>query len=79
MSRTCKTITLSFPPAFLKQIEKLAKKENRTKSELFREALRPYMVERKWESLQREMSAKAANLGIKTEADVERIVDENCK
>jgi CopG family transcriptional regulator/antitoxin EndoAI len=77
--RTYKTITLSFPPAFLKQIEKLAKKENRTKSELFREALRRYMAERKWESLQREMSAKASSLGIKTEADVERIVDENCK
>jgi len=74
--RTYKTITLSFPPAFLKQIEKLAKKENRTKSELFREALRRYMAERKWESLQREMSAKAKSLGIKTEADVERIVDE---
>ena len=74
--RTYKTITLSFPPAFLKQIEKLAKKENRTKSELFREALRRYMAERKWESLQREMSAKAKSLGIKTEANVERIVDE---
>ena len=76
MLRTYKTITLSFPPAFLKQIEKLAKKENRTKSELFREALRRYMAERKWESLQREMSAKAKSLGIKTEADVEKMVDE---
>lgn len=74
--RTYKTITLSFPPAFLKQIEKLARKENRTKSELFREALRRYMAERKWESLQREMAARAKSLGIKTEADVERIVDE---
>lgn len=76
MSRTYKTISLSFPPDLLKQIEKLARKENRTKSELFREALRRYMAERKWESLRREMSAKAKSLGIKTEADVERIVDE---
>ena len=76
MLRTYKTITLSFPPDLLKQIERLAKKENRTKSELFREALRRYMADRKWESLQREMAAKAKKLGIKTEADVERIVDE---
>jgi CopG family transcriptional regulator/antitoxin EndoAI len=74
--RTYKTITLSFPPAFLKQIERLAKKENRTKSELFREALRRYMAEQKWESLQREMSTKAKSLGIETEADVEKVVDE---
>lgn len=74
--RTYKTITLSFPPAFLKQIERLAKKENRTKSELFREAVRRYMAEQKWESLQREMSAKAKSLGIETEADVEKVVDE---
>ena len=76
MSRTYKTISLSFPPDLLKQIEKLARKENRTKSELFREAVRRYMAERKWESLQREMSAKAKSLGIKTEADVEKMVDE---
>lgn len=74
--RTYKTITLSFPPDLLKQIEKLARKENRTKSEFFREAVRRYMAEQKWESLQREMSVKAKSLGIETEADVEKMVDE---
>jgi metal-responsive CopG/Arc/MetJ family transcriptional regulator len=33
------------PPAQFKQVEKLAKKENRTLSELIREALRRYQQE----------------------------------
>ena len=40
--RTSKTISVSLPPLQLKQAEKLARKENRTMSELFREALRQY-------------------------------------
>lgn len=55
--RTYKTIILSFPPDLLEKIERLARKENRTKSEFFRETVRRYMAEQKWESLQREMSA----------------------
>ena len=40
--RTSKTLSVSLPPAQLKQAERLAKKENRTLSELVREALRQY-------------------------------------
>ena len=40
--RTSKTISVSLPPLQLKQAERLAKRENRTMSELFREALRQY-------------------------------------
>jgi predicted transcriptional regulator len=40
--RTSKTISVSLPPLQLKRAEKLARKENRTMSELFREALRQY-------------------------------------
>ena len=40
--RTSKTLSISMPPAQLKDMEKLAKKENRTLSELVREALRQY-------------------------------------
>jgi Arc/MetJ-type ribon-helix-helix transcriptional regulator len=35
------------PPAQLKQVERLARKENRTLSELVREALRQYQQKRK--------------------------------
>ena len=40
--RTSKTVSISLPPAQLKQVERLAKKESRTMSELVREALRQY-------------------------------------
>ena len=40
--RTSKTLSVSLPPTQLKQAERLARKENRTMSELVREALRQY-------------------------------------
>ena len=40
--RTSKTLSVSLPPAQLKRAERLAKRENRTLSELVREALRHY-------------------------------------
>ena len=38
-----KLITISLPPPLVKKAEELAKEENRTKSELLREALRFYV------------------------------------
>ncbi len=40
---TRKLITISLPPPLVKQAEELAREENRTKSELLREALRFYV------------------------------------
>ena len=40
--RTTKTLSVSLPPAQFKRAERLAKRENRTLSELVREALRQY-------------------------------------
>jgi predicted transcriptional regulator len=40
--RTSRTLSVSLPPAQLKRAERLAKRENRTLSELVREALRHY-------------------------------------
>jgi len=44
--RTRKLITVSLPPPLLKKAERVAKQENRTKSELVREALRFYVETR---------------------------------
>ena len=41
--RTSKTISISLPPGQLRQMERVAKKENRTMSELMREAFRRYV------------------------------------
>ncbi|MFQ5840583.1 MAG: ribbon-helix-helix protein, CopG family [Candidatus Methylomirabilales bacterium] len=43
---TRKLVTISLPPPLLKQAEQIARRENRTKSELLREALRFYVATR---------------------------------
>lgn len=73
--RTTKVLSLSLPPALLREAERVAKAEGRTKSELFREALRRYVQERRWRELQRYGAEQARHLGV-TEADVERKVRE---
>ena len=40
---TRKLVTISLPPTLLKEAERVAREENRTKSELLREALRLYV------------------------------------
>lgn len=74
--RTTKLISFSIMPDFLKQVEKAAKEENRTKSELIREALRRYLEDREWENLTRYARRKSAETGIDTEAEIQRVVDE---
>lgn len=53
--RTSKTLSVSLPPAQLKRAERMAKRENRTLSELVREALRQY--EQKQDSLNYDLIA----------------------
>jgi len=72
--RTTQTWTVSLPPRLIKEAERVAKEEDRTKSELVREALRMYIEERRWRKLQRQTAIKAQALGIKTEEDVDRLV-----
>lgn len=77
--RTSKTISVSLPPEQLKRTVRLAKRENRTLSELVREALRQY--EQKQESPINydliaalravQNSAKKAGLDRLTEAQID--------
>ena len=76
MLRLTKLISISIMPDFLREVEKVAKEENRTKSELIREALRRYIEDREWEKLTRYARMKSAETGIKTEEDIQRVVDE---
>lgn len=57
----------------LARAEKLAKKEDRTMSELMREALRYYERQRWWEETNAYGRAQATALNI-TEDDVERLI-----
>jgi CopG family transcriptional regulator/antitoxin EndoAI len=73
--RTTRTWTVSLPPNLIREAERTAKEEDRTKSELVREALRFYIEERRWRKLQRDTAARAEVLGLRDEDDVERLVD----
>jgi CopG family transcriptional regulator/antitoxin EndoAI len=76
--RTTKILSLSLPPELLREAERIAKKEGRTKSELFREALRRYIQEQRWAELRRYGARQARRLEL-TEADVEPLIAEDRK
>lgn len=71
-----RTVTISIPPALARAADRLARKEGRTRSELFREAFRQYASRmERWErifELGRDVSRRRAL----TESDVERMVKE---
>ena len=69
-----KIISISMPAAQAKSAEQLAKSENRTMSELVREALRQYQKEKRKHKIE-ENRARMESLGIKEE-DVVRIIKE---
>jgi len=62
-------------PELLRKVNQVAKDENRTRSELFREALRRYVEEKEWQQLQRYGHLIAQEKGLKEE-DVNRLLDE---
>jgi predicted transcriptional regulator len=72
--RTTKIVSITLPPALYDQARALAKEENRTLSELFREAFRRYERERFWEMSKEWTQEPADRLGLKTEEDVVELV-----
>jgi len=76
--RTTRTFTISFPPELAEQVELTAKAENRTTSELFREAFRSYQSQRARRVLRESQDEFRRNnpLGY-TVADVQRLVKEH--
>ncbi|MCL4474041.1 MAG: ribbon-helix-helix protein, CopG family [Actinobacteria bacterium] len=78
LARKSKTLTISLPPEAAKVVDRLASKENKNKSQLFREMIAFYdemQEEREWQELRRYGSQKAKEAGI-TEKDIERIIHE---
>ena len=57
--RKSKVITFSLPPQMAEQVRQLMQEEDRTMSELIREALRLYMDEKEWLRRQRRQRAEA--------------------
>lgn len=77
--RRTKVIGFSVPPELNQEIIDYAKKENKTKSELFREMVAVYRSKKEEEEYNRLLrygQLKALELGIKSEEDVEKVLDE---
>lgn len=72
--RTTKVMTLSLPPEMVEEVERLTKEEKRTKSELFREALRKYINDRRWQQIRQWGMKTARELNISTEEDVNTLI-----
>lgn len=69
------TTSISLPLLLEKELEKEAKAEHRTKSGLIQEAIRYYLENKRWKKLQRETAERARQLGIRSEDDVEDLID----
>lgn len=79
MGRTTKTLTVSLPPQIYEEIERLAKLERKTKSELFRDMVKVYedqIDEERWQRLRRLGRATAKKYRLSSEQDIEKLVHE---
>lgn len=72
--RTTKIMSLSLPPEMVREVERIVKKENRTKSELFREALRKYIDDKRWLEIRQWGLKISQELGVSTEEDVDKLI-----
>ena len=75
--RTAKTVSITMPPEMLALAQTVANREHRTMSELFREALRRYMVsDPAWGQLVNRTRAVGQADGVTSEEEAERLSDE---
>ena len=65
--KSLKTITISLPCEMGREIERVAKEEHRTTSELLREAFRQYQAKRNLRLLAEEGRRSARKKGLKPE------------
>ncbi len=71
--RTAKVISLSLPPEMEEEVQKVAKEEHRTISELLREAFRQYLTNRDLASIRKEGRKVAKKMKL-TPDDVAKAV-----
>jgi metal-responsive CopG/Arc/MetJ family transcriptional regulator len=79
MGRTTKTLTVSLPPEIYEEIERLARLERKTKSELFRDMVSVYedhLDEERWKRLRRLGRATAGKYRLSSEQDIEKLIHE---
>jgi metal-responsive CopG/Arc/MetJ family transcriptional regulator len=70
-----KSFPLNLTSEILSQIERVAQKEGKTKTDILREAVNYYLEEKRWKEIREYGARQAAKLGIK-EKDIERLREE---
>ena len=73
--RTTKPVTISLPTNILRETERIAKEELRTRTDVIREALNQYVASRRWRRLRQWGAQTAERLELKTEEDLPRLLD----
>lgn len=70
-------VNLSLPPEVFDEVDRMAREENTSRSEILREALRHYTrTQRLWRQIYRWGEESARELGIRSEAEVDELVHE---
>ena len=71
------TLNIALPRDLVKEVDQVAKKEYRNRSELIREALRIYLLNKQeWNNILDYGKKIGKKMGIKSEEDVNKIVNE---
>jgi len=74
--RTTQPITVSLPLTLLQETQRLAREESRTRTDVIRDALQQYLASRRWQRLRQWGAETADRLGLKSEADLQRLLDD---
>ena len=72
-----RTITVSLPAKVVEELDRMAREENTTRSQILRAAIDQYFKSgRIWKQIYKWGEEAAKELGIKTEEDVDRLIHE---
>ncbi len=69
------TISIKLPRKLAEDVKKLSRSMHRKRQQLVEKALEEYILNQRWKRLQQQLQGKRKALRIKTEADVEKLVD----
>lgn len=69
------TVSVTLPEQLIEEIDELARAQNWNREELVEQATRYYIRERRWRSAQLVISEKAQQIGLRTEDDIEELID----
>ena len=72
--RHTRILNISVPPEMYAAIENTAQSENRTKSDLMREAFRHYQFVRRWRLIRQWGEGTALRLDLETDDDLEALL-----